>query len=240
MADVTATPAGAIGRGVANAAVAQGGTIVISSDNRDPTAVVAQATSVDSQSALVTIRSNTSPYKDQSLATKTLLSGVGPGSGTLDFNLGSLDATVSVNGTGVISGVKLFAIIRPAKDSGTFDNFRFEVGGSKPLVPQPTVYTLPVTSLMWQVVETALIPLGGGGQPFEWGVTGNSIFAQFANWRFKADWNVTTPGHVAQCDVAEAWIEVHGALGSGSEGSGIEFTFALNLPPRIIPVETTF
>lgn len=237
MPDEIATPAGASVTADAAATAEFAGAMQVSMSQRDPSVVTPLAVMVDGGSSPLTVRSNTAPYKDQSNATRTLLSGMGPGSGTLDFNLGGLDATTSVDGFGAISGVKCFAIIRPGKDSGTLNNFRFTAAGAdRVLSPQPTVHTLPVNSTQFAVVESPLILLGSGGLPFDFTVGAAGIYAQFLSWRFKCDWNVTTPGHVAQCDVTEAWIEVHGPIGSSP--SVIELTHALNLSPKVQKIES--
>jgi hypothetical protein len=252
--DVTATPAGAIGTGVANAVVAAGGSIIISSDNRDPTAVVAQATVLDQTSGPVTVRSFKSSLNDQSAATKDIFTSPASwpngatelqalyGAGSQGIQ-GSSGGGNGINGTGTIGGIKLFAIVRVAKDAAsTITSIRFGTGmGVKALLVTPTIRDIdqPLTDAMWEVVETAIITTGATAQPFEWGNGSLSVWSQMFGWTFNHTYS-NVASDFTQVEVAEAWVEVHGPLGSGSEGSGIEFTFALNLPPRIIPIETTF
>lgn len=188
----------------------------------DASAIVSAAHYIDlydsapTSTLATTIRSNTSPYYDQSTGTKTLHSSPGtwPNSGTLTFSLGGLHGSTSIDGFGGIAGVVCYAIIRAAKDGGTLSNFRFDVmGQSQVLASQPSVNALPVNTSMWVLVESPMITQTVTPASFVWGQGSESLFTRFVGWSFKADYAVTTSGHFAQCEVAEAWIEAYTSAG---------------------------
>lgn len=204
---------------VASTIVAGCDDFVLLTDAADPQALVNQPTFIDSGSTPVTVRSNTAPYADLSLATRTLLSSPGtwPNSGSLTFNFGGLNATTSIDGYGVIAGVKCIAMIRPRKDTNaTLNNFRFIVGGTAHVLnPQPTIGAMPPATVDYQKVESPLIT-DVSGNAFEWGSGANSLFTRFVGWQFACDYAVSGAyaGQFAQCEVAEAWLEVFGYAGS--------------------------
>jgi hypothetical protein len=190
----------------------------------DPNALVNVATTVDGGSSPVILRSNTAPYGDASDATKTLLSSPGswPNSGTLTFDFHGTIGSSSVDGTGPIAGLRLFARIRPRKDANAvLNNFRFDFAAiDRVLSPQPTVYAMPPAVAPFDTVVSDLITLSSNGVPFEWGTTNDSVWTQAANgWRFKVDYSVggAFAGQFAQCEVADAWLEVYAVTGSPEE-----------------------
>lgn len=187
---------------------------VFADQGYDPTTLVAKPAIVDGGSApVVSIRSNTSPYYDQSTATKVLSSSPGtwPNSGTLTFNLGGI-ANTSVDGTGAITGVKCFAMIRPRKNTNAvLNNFRFVVQTDNGVLsPQPTVGAMLPAVVDYVTVESPLFTTIGGSA-----ITWATIMGLWANWALKADYSVggAFAGEFAQVEVAEAWVEVFGPLG---------------------------
>lgn len=199
---------------------------LFTTDMADPNAVINIPTYIDrsidaaGSQTPVTVRSNTAPYYDRSLSTRTLLSSPAtyPNSGTLSFNLGAVQGTTSIDGDGAIAGIKCVAMIRPRKDTNaTLNNFRFIVASeTHTLSPQPTIGAMPPATVDYQRVESPLITTSGGNA-FEWGITANSVFVRFAlGWSFACDYSVggAYAGQFAQCEVAEAWIEIYGYAGS--------------------------
>lgn len=197
----------------------------ITQDTGYPLDLVNQASYVDhsigaaNSSTPVTIRSNTVPYYDLNLATKTLNSSPGtwPNNGTLTFNFGGLTGTTSIDGYGPIAGVKCYATIRPRKNTNAaMSNFRFVIGSDTFVLPtQPVIGGMLPAVVDYQTVVSDLITTVGG-DALEWGAGSKSIFVKFTGWSFRCDYSVggAYTGQFAQCEVAEAWVEVIGYAGS--------------------------
>lgn len=179
---------------------------------RDPTAFVTQASYVDTAQTPKTIRSALATYNDQSLGTKTTHTSAG----ALLKDLGGLEGTAAINGIGPIAGVKLFAIVRATTNGGTLTNMKFgTAGGVQNFVTQPTVTaTATPDDTMWSTVESGVIDLNAFAVPFEWGNGVNSVWAGFVSptWTL----NATITG-TARLDIAEAWLEVVGPVGSDTD-----------------------
>lgn len=176
---------------------------------RNPDALVAQAAFVDSEQTNRTVRSGLATYSDQNLATMTTHTSAG----NLLKDLGGLQGSAAINGTGVISGVKVYALVRATQNGGSVTTMRFGTTmGVKSLVTPVTVYaTATPDDSMWSLAESVLITTGPFGQPFEWGTGIHSVYAAFVSpsWTF----NAAIAG-TARLDIAEAWVEVIGPVGS--------------------------
>ena len=183
----------------------------------DPTLSAPQASYQDAGQEPATSRSFKSSLNDQSTLTKDSFAAAWPTAGATQlqplYGAGAqgLQGSTSINGSGLISGVKLFAIVRCGKSgAGALSGIRFGTGmGLKTLVTQPTIRTLPLDDTMWETVETDLITLGSFGQPFEWGNGVNSVWAQMFGWTFNHTYALPSNPSATQVDVAEAWVEIH-------------------------------
>jgi len=240
--DILATATPAVSQGSAAAAPEAGGALVGDKGTRDPAAVVPQAATLDATSALVTLRSGTGTYNDQDLSTATTKNNGPGGSGTDLLNLGGVQGATAINGSGLISGIKLFATVRATRNggTGTLTNFKFGTAmGAKTLLAQPTVYDNSggLTLAMYQTLESNLITLGAFANPFLWGNGVDSVWANLVSptWTLNYDW---TGGVQVRVEIAEAWVEVHGP--SGAQPILIELTHALNLAPKVQSLVGTF
>jgi len=248
--DILATANPAVASG---ASTEMGTAYVASKDVRDPTAVVPLATTLDSGSALVTVRSFKSSLNDQTASTRDIFTSPAswPNSGTQLQPLygaasqglqGSSGGGNGINGTGVISGIKLCALVRVSKSTTATapTNVRFGTGmGVKALVTPPTVRDIAaLDDTMWESVETALIATGATAQPFEWGNGSNSVWSQMFGWTFNHTYSNDVTPKTTQVEVAEAWVEVHGPV--GSQPVLIELTHALGIPLKLQELEGTF
>lgn len=242
--DATGAIVGASAQGVAAFDVSLGGGLSGDIAMRSPTDIVALASSVDNGSALVTLRSANATYRDQDVATFTTRN-AGPSGGTTEtIDLGGLLGATSINGSGTIGGVKLFALVRCSKNGGaTMTNIRFGTGmGVQALLVAPTVNVQvggSSASFPFVTAETALIALTPLAVPFEWGNGVNSVWSVFASpaWTLNFTWTGGGGGDQARCEVAEAWVEVHGPV--GSEPTVIQLVHALNLAPLVQKLEST-
>lgn len=212
----------------ANRSIETGGSVEVLLDQRDPSFVGTLATNLDDTSGLVTIRSFKASLNDQSTATKDVFtSGVGaagtqlqPLYGTASQGVqGNTGAGNGINGTGAISGMKLCALVRVSKQAaGTVSNVRFGTAmGVKALAaPGATIrdYDQPLTEAMWETVKTDLVTTGQFGQPLTWGNDVDSIWASLFGWTFNFTYG---GGGIKQLEVAEAWVEVYGPVGSEPE-----------------------
>jgi len=216
------------------------GTITVK-DVLDPTAVVVLGSRVDDTSNLVTVRSADSTLNDQSNLTKRTNTGTNS-SGTFIRDLGGLQGSTAISGSGVISGVKIHAIVRMSKsNTATLGTFRFGTAmGLKTWTTTPTVYDFDagLNDTMWEHVETALIATGAFGNAFTWGTGVDSVWANFVSptWDMRATWTAAL-GKTAQMEVSEAWIEVQGPV--GSQPILIELEHALGLPVKQQSLDST-
>lgn len=190
----------------------------------NPSQTVTRATFIDNGSNPTVVRSNTAPFYDRTDATASLQASPGtwPNSGTLTFNFGGTQGSASIDGVGDITGVKVFARVRPRKDTNaTLNNFRFTVGANTvALEAQPTVYGMPPATAAYQTVESVMMTTNPLGAAWTWGTGVNGIFVQMATgWTFRADYAVAGAyaGEFAQVEVSEAWLEVYGLNGSEPE-----------------------
>lgn len=237
--DVTAIPTGASSDAVHSEAVASQG-------NQDGSILAPLVMVIDGGSVPAVARSFEPFLRDQTTATKIpdTESGAGTfsvplyGAGTQGL-IGSSGAGNGINGTGAISGVKAYAIIRVSKQAAaTITNVRFGTTmGVKELVTPPTIrdYDQPLTEAMWETVETDLIPTGAIGNPFTWGNGTDSVWASFFGWTMNF---TSSGGGFTQVEVAEAWVEIVGPVGAG-DTSAIELTLTLGMAPRIMQVQST-
>jgi hypothetical protein len=236
--DVTATVTGASSDALPSAAVASQG-------NQDGSILAPLVMTIDGGSVPAVARSFEPFLRDQTTATKIpdTESGAGTfsvplyGAGTQGL-IGSSGAGNGINGTGAISGVKAYAIIRVSKQAAaTITNVRFGTTmGLKALVTPPTIrdYDQPLTEAMWETVETDIIPTGAVGNPFTWGNGTDSVWASFFGWTMNF---TSSGGGFTQVEVAEAWVEIIGPVGAG-DTSAIELTLTLGMAPRIMKVQS--
>jgi hypothetical protein len=140
----------------------------------------------------------------------------------LTFDFHGTEGETSLDGVGVIAGVKVYARLRARKDANAvLNNFRLQFSGiNYPVVAQPTVYPMLPAAGYYETIATALIPLTSNGVPFEWGQGANSIFTQATmGFRLLADYSVggAFAGEFAQVECADGWLEVYGFNGSEPE-----------------------
>ena len=237
MTDPVATPTGASGGGVAQTPEGSPGI-------PDGATVAVQVATLDSGSVPAVIRSFKASLGDQTTTTADVHTTTGTGTQLQPLYgaasqgvVGSSGAGNGIKGTGTISGIKLFAIIRVSKQaSASITNVRFGTAmGLKSLVTPAVIqdYDQPLTDDMWQTVETALITEGAFAVPFEWGNGTNSVWSNMFGWTM----NYTYSGSgTKQLEVAEAWVEVHGPTGA-DEGSTIRLELPVNLPPKVIEIQ---
>jgi hypothetical protein len=243
----TTTPAESIGE-----VVDQSG-LVVTNDVRDPTVDTALGVTLDQTSNLVTVRSFKASLSDQTVATKDVFTSPAswPNSGTQLQPLygtasqgvqGSSGAGNGINGTGLISGIKLFALVRVSKSSTATapTNVRFGTAmGTKALVTSPTVRDIAaLDDTMWEVVNTALITTGQFANPFTWGNGTDSVWASLFGWTFNHTYSNDVTPKTTQVEVAEAWVEIYGPV--GSQPILIELTHALGIPVKQQALEGTF
>lgn len=183
---------------------------------RDPSEVVPHAAFADTVTSPVTLRSNTSPLGDENLSTFASQSTPGtswPVNTTLTVNAGGF-AVSAIEGSGTISGVKLFAFARVKADAhAVVSNARFRTsnGGDHALTSAPPVgsYASPPNMAL---VQTGLLTTYDGTNPWTWA----DVHPQLVGTMFKVDVSIGGAyiGEFAQLEVAEIWAEVHGPLGT--------------------------
>lgn len=208
--------------------VDQGGVCDFLAVNTDPSNLVPLRSKIDTGFVPVTIRSFKASLGDQTTATRDIFTSPASwpngatelqalyGAGAQGI-VGNTGAGNGINGEGLISGIKLHAIVRVAKNAASsITNIRFGTGmGVKSLMVQPTIrdYAVALTEDMWEHVETDVIALGATAQPFEWGNGVNSVWSQLFGWTFNHTYS-NVASNFTQVEIAEAWVEVIGPAGA--------------------------
>lgn len=216
---VTSAPAS-----VAVQSVTAYGADVSSQTVRVATVVTPQASMLNTSGGPITVRSFKASLSDQTTATRDIHTSTGSGTQLQPlYGAGSQGLQgLAIRGSGTIVGIKLFAIVRVSKQaSGTISNVRFGTSmGTKSLVTPATIrdYDAGLTDDMWETVQTAIITTGSTGQPFVWGNGANSVWAQLFGWTFNYTYGGTG---TKQLEVAEAWVEIHGAIGTAPTEIGV-------------------
>ena len=232
--DVTATVTGASSDSLATVQAALPG-------DRDGSLIVPLLMTLDGGSVPAVARSFKTGLNDQSTATADVYTTAGTGTETKALFgaasqgvVGSSGAGNGINGTGVIAGIKLYAIARISKQAaGTITNVRFGTAmGLQALVTPATIrdFDQPLTADMFERLESVLVTVGPTAQPFEWGNGTNSVWASMFGWTL--NWTLAGVG-TKQMEIAEAWVEILGPVGA-SDTSNIELTLSIGLAPKIM------
>ena len=123
--------------------------------------------------------------------------------------------------------------------SSTMTNIRFGTTmGTKALENAATIrdYDAGLTDAQFEVLNSILITTGQFGNAFTWGNGTDSVWASLFGWTFNHTY--TNAGGHTQVAVAEAWVEIYGAI--GAQPVLIELTHALGIPIKQQAVEGQF